>query len=785
MRGLTGQDIAVLNAPDSYSIAARVWVWNGTGWEDVTSLEGRDWLVEVAWDESVNEPCAQATVQLRRRQEDLTLNPLVSNKLLGVLALARPFYIEVATLPLGDRPQPGDWREVFRGRVEKLSLDKDPLTFTGRDDGGALIRRFIETEVEYGSDSGVAVETVIQSILTDNSTGVTLYTPTATGAVFSKFKQKKAPVMAAVREAALRIGWDLRYRWDDGTSSFRLTLYEPDRLGALGSQWSFPSGQVKAVTRLEQELADVRNAVRLYYYNRSALDSGGKPTRAQVDVSDAASITAYGRQWMQLSEDEDSPVDSPSEAAVMANGALADLKEPLLNLGVEVGLHYGIQLGDLLTFEADGEHFSSDQTLAVVSASHRVSRRGHRTSLALRGKPVAAQAGWLRREARVVRQPPAYTPSTVTGLAATPTPGGSLVTFTAPTAPPLPVEYELHVSTTNGFSPSAATLRERANRTSFELTGLLPGTTYYARVVPRTISGGQGAASSQVTIVPRYVEPRTLQPYIWSGAIPPNASFEASNDGTGLPDTWTFDGTWGVDAELDTSTSYSGAASVKFIGTGDSTRYLTSQAFTVRAGSQYHLDVNYKQASPDASALIIQVEWFGRTFASVGIDTLTVGSTDSSPAWNVAATTITAPSSGGGAAAYAKVKLRRILASVDVWVDAVELVRVPEMITAQPTWTAVTYSSTWVDYGSGFAGARYYKDTMGVVRLSGVTKSGTVGSTIFTLPIGHRPDYPLIYWVYTETGTAGRVDVNTNGTVVFASGNTAGVVLEGITFRAA
>lgn len=779
MRPLTTQDRAVLSATDGYSVRARVWVWDGAAYQDVTNLEGRDWLVEVAWDESVNEPCAQATVQLRRRQEDMTLNPLVANKLTGVLELARPFYIEVATLPLGDSPVSGDWREVFRGQIERLSLDKDPITFVGRDDAGALIRKFIETETEYGSDAGTAIQTVMQSILTGNSTGMTLFTPVSPAVLLGKYKQKKASVMAAMRERALSIGWDVRMFWDHDNQIFRFTLLGPDRTGAAGSQWTFAPGQVRAVTRLEQDVGDVRNAGRLYYYNRSALDSGGKPTRAFVDADDATSITKYGRQWMQLAEDEDSPVDSPTEAQRMLDGAIADLKEPLLDCGVETGLHYAVQLGDLLTFAADNEHFSEDQTLAVVSAAHRVGRRGHRTALTLRGLPVAAQDDWLRRESRARQQPPAYTPATVSGLTVTPTAGGALVTFTAPTSPPFPKEYELHVSTSSGFTPSSSTLRERANRTTFELTGLAPGTTYYAKVVPRTADGEQGSASSQATIAPRYVEPRTLQPYIVPGIIP-NDSFEANN-GPGEPDTWRLtSGTWGVTASL-SSTAYSGSYALRFEGSVDNE--ITSQLVTAREGDVINAEaVTMRPTVGGSSAASLVVDWMSDLTTTIAQSSVLLGQ-GGAGSWARSIDASVAPSG----TRYLRVRLVQGSGVTNpLLIDSVRVLYARFLAEDVVFILSPTGGFTALSGGATHELAGYFMSAGSEVTVIGhlFAPVSTTSAVAFNLPAGYRPRKQRTFATSTTAGTPLVVEVRADGDVyVYSAPGGSTVSFDGIRFR--
>jgi hypothetical protein len=500
VRTLTTQEAAVLAAPDGYSVHTRVWLWNGAAWVDVTNLEGRDWLVSVAYDESIDQPCAQAKVELRRRLDRLSLNPLVGNKLAGTLALGRAFYVETATVPLGDPPQDSDWREVFRGQVEELSLDKDPLTFGGRDLGGPLIRTFIEVaDREYGSDAGTPLETVLQAILTDNGTGVTLSAP-STGVMLGRFKQKRESVMSAIRNLALRCGWDVRYRWDEGSGLFRLTLFLPPRT-ATTPVWTWQPYAYEEVTRAEQSVHDIRNVVSVTFYDKNDPGPDGLGKLKEVVRTDATSVAAYGRAYMQLAEGTDSPIKTLPEAITLADSALADLKEPLLNLSASCEYLYAAQLGDMHTFAANGEHFTTAQTLAVVGLAHELTQKGAYTTVQVRGQPAGAHADWLRRETRVTRGPDLANPAAPSLPTLTPIAGGVVVTFAPPAISPRPAAYELHLSTTSGFTLSSSTLKAVSATTRFEVADLAPGGTYYVRVVSRDAAGNRSGSSTEVSFV--------------------------------------------------------------------------------------------------------------------------------------------------------------------------------------------------------------------------------------------------------------------------------------------
>jgi phage minor structural protein len=100
-------------------------------------------------------------------------------------------------------------------------------------------------------------------------------------------------------------------------------------------------------------------------------------------------------------------------------------------------------------------------------------------------------------------------------------------------------------------------------------------------------------------------------------------------------------------------------------------------------------------------------------------------------------------------------------------------------------WIAPTLLNGWVNYGSGYEAAGYYKDALGFIHLKGLIKSGTMGTAAFNLPSGYRPSYRKMFIVPTSGG-AGRVDIDPSGDVIvmtYGSSANGYVSLDGIIFN--
>ncbi|MBL0336866.1 MAG: hypothetical protein IPP73_16540 [Chitinophagaceae bacterium] len=95
-------------------------------------------------------------------------------------------------------------------------------------------------------------------------------------------------------------------------------------------------------------------------------------------------------------------------------------------------------------------------------------------------------------------------------------------------------------------------------------------------------------------------------------------------------------------------------------------------------------------------------------------------------------------------------------------------------------------SNSWVNYGSGYADAGYWKDKEGVVHLQGLIKSGitSTGTLLFQLPVGYRPSGGRLIFTADNAGVQGRVDVLADGQVLLMTATSnAFLNLTGITFR--
>ena len=105
----------------------------------------------------------------------------------------------------------------------------------------------------------------------------------------------------------------------------------------------------------------------------------------------------------------------------------------------------------------------------------------------------------------------------------------------------------------------------------------------------------------------------------------------------------------------------------------------------------------------------------------------------------------------------------------------------PIFLYGDTAWTAVaSFSNSWVNFGAPETAAGY-RLVGNTVTLRGCVKSGTIGLTIFTLPVGYRPSNTRQFAVVSNA-LFGSVQISAAGAVGAATGSNVSFFLDGITF---
>ncbi|RKH09332.1 hypothetical protein D7X74_29850 [Corallococcus sp. CA047B] len=801
MRTLSPAESAALSCSAGFASHVRVLVLRGASWTDLSTLLPGDYLLGASWSDSIDAPVSTASVSVVRNGPDgkrLSLATMVVASLFNTVdATYQPllregayFRVELATVPLDTRRADvptGSWREVWRGRIDEVDAGGDELRLSGRDLGGLLQDTWAEVERTYGSTAGTPVQSVIQSILTDNGmSSFGLFTPVDPLSVRGPYVQEREPLLDAVTFLAEQIGWDLRMRWREDAGAFALTLWSPNRTTDMPVA-TFGPDSVLEFSELKRSLEHVRNVVEVVYSDKADKDATGAKKRKTVTATHAASIALYGRRWMQVAEAASSLIDTELEATRLAAAALADLSESALSLSLTLpGVHWYLEAADLVEVLPDGVHFDTPQRLAVVSAEHECASSGEaRTKLQLQGRPSTSRTVWAEKDARpgVAASAPFTGPPAPAGLTVTNTVNGFSLAWTPADTGTAWDSYELHVSSTAGFIPSQVTYRENSRTTSFNVANLVAGRAYYARVIPRDKKGNAGPASTEVTLAPRYVAPAMLMPTVTYAALPLNADFEALSDASLPPDGWGVSpGTWNVDAFDEPASVFSGARAVRLAPTLLATK-LGSQSFVVRPEDLVYPSVLMRgntEGTNNNFTCVLWLAWLdgnGSLLPSGGISTVDMGVASS--LWK---------DLGKGKYAVAPANARYCQLYVGkgnalaytLFLDSARVVVQSKL--ERPVSATLITASGWVWTGAPRDFPSYYRNE-GETALAGSIKSGTLGSSCFQLDSGYRPATELRFPVVSN-GAFGWVKVTADGYVTPMAGSTTEFSLEGIRFRA-
>jgi hypothetical protein len=418
MRSLTTREADLLQSSE-YRAHFRVYFEDADGnMEEITNYEGRNWVESIEISTDIDAEGKSFTFNIKRNRNKRSFSPLMKGSPFNVvnelykpkIFMGRKFLIEIALTGLNGTPEPEWWKVFERGYLNRVQFHSDPMVIQGSCDSSDLLRAYIKTERQYGSETGQPVENAMQQILDDNGKSeYDLVVPTSPNWNIYPYIQRKEKVYAALRELAHQIGWEVKPRFNNGTGDIELMLYEPER-DPNDFVWSFTPGDYTDVRRLEMGIENIRNYVRVVYSDINVDDEDGNPGKRQaIERFDQDSIDAFGEIYMEISESSVGNINTATEAITLAENSLHDLKEPKADQQIETGFFYPIQLNDFVEFQPNGVHFDRIQKFGVVGYRHniKIEEGKLRTVLTTKGRPnmsetgfpVGMTASWLEREA--------------------------------------------------------------------------------------------------------------------------------------------------------------------------------------------------------------------------------------------------------------------------------------------------------------------------------------------------------------------------------------------------
>lgn len=399
----TSEQAAALAALDRRT-HTRVYVEDPDGtMVDVTTYKGENWLTECVLEATTDAPIGRATIGLWRRSGVYSIAPLLetspANRDAGdnyapFVNPHRRVRIETATLLAGHPVASDQWVNLWEGVIDEIEWGgfASRVTLHCRDTLADLNDTIIEDVTEYGDDATTpAAEDVMQLILDAEAPAYTLATPVSPGFGLYAYELGRVSVLEALKAIVDLFGWNIHSRWSDIASAHQLTLWEPNRT-ATTADWTIGPDDYYDVRSLSLSLAGIRNKIEVVYTD---LD-GAEQTES---VSDATSIGYYGTRFMRV-DARGTSIVTDTQASALANNLLVDLSTPDAVQEIESAFWWPLELGDMVTYTANGEHYDTDQTWATFGYRHVLGPNQTRTFIQARGKPSGGYARWHDAEAR-------------------------------------------------------------------------------------------------------------------------------------------------------------------------------------------------------------------------------------------------------------------------------------------------------------------------------------------------------------------------------------------------
>ena len=425
---------------------------------DLSNVHGYDMLLNAKVTIDTDNGIRKADIECVREIGRVSLAPLVSDTPLALpnafdpditeqyIDINTPVEISTVRSPIGHIPRENNYAPLLKGQIDDFDPTPDGTTikFSCRDRMGLLVDYFIPKPVLYARELDVEEEfkqgtydhIVIDELIGDNSDLVVtggpprfeVDQPYESEWKLMDYEQRPEPLFTALKAIANGLGWVIAYEWNPYLRSWRMRYYEPQRLKNNTDNILKPY-DILSQSSFNTTAANIRNVIRVSFSDFEAenntigstrtpiaedgattsselygKDSEGNRLPGYVEYVDTASVTKYGRRYMQMNEFTTRGIGRIEEASKLAISALRELKQPDIESSLQIRCMPEIDIDDIIYMKQDLKIHTSDLRMAVKSISHDLGLKS-KTSLTLKGKPGWGHRKYLQLEARAGQAP--------------------------------------------------------------------------------------------------------------------------------------------------------------------------------------------------------------------------------------------------------------------------------------------------------------------------------------------------------------------------------------------